>query len=799
MTVLSVNTVDYVLRDNKPVVILSCRDENYRKVYWEDSTFLPYFYVRVRDYVKFKKYLESRNLEHLIVKEDSKLYSGYDGVKYHKIYVQNPKDVRFLRDRLRKLSDPILLEEADVLFYIRYLVDRGIKTGVKIEGNKTIPVECESRLVYLVIDIEVDVPQNRNFKSNRPVYPVIIIGVYNSYLREYRVFYVGDDLGLSEYFVCCSDERDLLQKFIEYYRQVEPDCVLSFTPFDITYLINRLDYLEIGSEVLSPYGKVWLSRLGVHISCVEYLDISEMYRKVMGETKWETLDDICMREFGVGKRNLQYMDVHCTWRKNRLDVIYYNLRDVYLAKRLVEDLGLLQYFVEVKKIVGINLSDLFYTSRISDVMYLRLCHNRYVLATKQIYREKKRRYSGAVVFESRTGVYDKVLVLDWKSMYPSIIKTFNISFNTYAHDSGDIRIDETHTYISSTKGWTVQIIEDLEPLLDRNKDDLKKAIEKGDHKLVNRLKLKRLSIKEVVHGVYGFYGFAGDPANALPMARLYHPAVAESITLVGRIIQEEGVKNIVTKLGYTLVYGDTDSSFILLKEGTDEEIEYLRDMLQREVSKFIRERWGIEPKYFTLDVDEVYERMILKTKKRYVGLTRDGRVVYKGVEVVRREQADVTVEVQKTIFDMVLHGRPKSEVLSYVRRVYSTFNKLPLVKICPTVRVRKIPRHNTITYKALVYSNSYLGTNIAVGERFYMAYVLKVPPKYPSYFISPLDNKRCRVSTVAFKSPDILDGFIIDYSTLRKKVLDEKIKDILEICGIDFNSVFGYSLDDFVR
>jgi len=798
--------------DSYPILYLFCRNPNGRRTIVQVDDFKPYFYVLRNIAPKLEQDLRDKGLfkKILDIKKNYPLNSTYGPV--WKFICRLPTDVREIRNKFRyKYLEKIY--EADILFPLRYLIDTDIKTGLEYNpvSRKIIrPINMPSILKYLVIDIEVlsdQVPNPIKAKS-----PVIVVGIYNSDTDSYTIHYLSNTkstVDLAEYLkeskliktVTFSTERRLLTGLVNYIRNEEPDIIMTFTNFDMVYLINRMKIHGIDPRKLSP---LWITRIfegeEPRISGIQIFDISLAYRQVMGTPKWETLDAIAKRELGFG-RIFHDLPIVNTWNeKDYWKVLVRNIVDVELTKLLNDKLGLLIYFDEIRRIAGCNLRDAFFPSRIADICYLRYCHNKCVLPTKAV--KRKVPYAGAVVKEVMPGIYKNVLVLDFREMYPSIISSFNISFETL-NEKGDIIIDDNHRFLSKPRGWAPSILEWLRPLLTKNKQEIQEAIKKKDWLLVKQLKAKRLGLKSIVHGIYGFFGFAGDWERRLPAARLYSPKVAESITYIGRVLQTEGLFPIVTKLGYNVLYADTDSVFLQLKTSSPlEESKWLREELSKRLRRFIVTKWKVTEPEIELDIDKIFSKLILKTKKRYAGKTIEGEFEVKGLEIVRADAADITVEVQKTLIEMILEDKSIREIKQYLNTIHRTFKDRPLEEIgipAKLTKLRNSYKTFTLQLQAFMFATNYLNIDITEGERFYMVYV-DTPPEPYNRISAELANgfKVRKVKVIGFKEGKQIEQYSINYEIQFQKVIVEKIKDILKLLNLDWKQIKGESLLTYV-
>jgi len=246
------------------------------------------------------------------------------------------------------------------------------------------------------------------------------------------------------------------------------------------------------------------------------------------------------------------------------------------------------------------------------------------------------------------------------------------------------------------------------------------------------------AFKQVINAAYGLYGYKrkievgqkkieiGNP--------LYDADIAESISLTGKEILLEVLKYCI-KMKYDVVYGDTDSVFLICNDDP----LIVRDNIQNHISSYIRDKYGLESKLF-LEYQGLLKKLLVITKKRYVALLPDDTVTFKGLEIVRRDSSDLTVELLKQFVTMILEGQSIEDLKQFINSEYEKIiqKQYPLDKLGMRAICRKL-KYKTYTenYKAMLTGNCF-NCGIRSGERFY------------KYFIHPVKvpNTKLKVSTV---------------------------------------------------
>nr|WCZ58504.1 DNA polymerase alpha catalytic subunit [Andalucia godoyi] len=292
--------------------------------------------------------------------------------------------------------------------------------------------------------------------------------------------------------------------------------------------------------------------------------------------------------------------------------------------------------------------------------------------TKQVAKEDKKdegaaaakgkrnpKYAGGLVLEPKKGFYDKfVLLLDFNSLYPSIIREYNICFTTVkrprrASDGSwlekavlpDASAPSVLPYVISR---LVDQRREVKNLLKAEKDPLKQE----------QLEIRQKALKLTANSMYGCLGFSHSRFNAQPLAEL--------ITSTGRETLQHAVDIAQGKLSLEVIYGDTDSVMIHTNSRVLDEAKKMGEALKREINKLY--------KHLEIDIDGVFQCMLLLRKKKYAAL----RVVptggdsftvkeeMKGLDMVRRDWCPLSAECSRSVLTKMLSGEPREEVVDFI-------------------------------------------------------------------------------------------------------------------------------------
>jgi len=260
------------------------------------------------------------------------------------------------------------------------------------------------------------------------------------------------------------------------------------------------------------------------------------------------------------------------------------------------------------------------------------------------------------VLQPEPGLYDNVLVFDFKSLYPSIIRTFEIDPLGYL-GSGPGRFEDA---VIAPNGAAFRRRKGiLSDLLDHLFESRQAAKERGDA-------VASQAIKILMNSFYGVLG--------TPVCRFFNPKLAAAITSFGREILLWS-KALVESQGNAVLYGDTDSLFV--SSGRAEPAAArargaeLAAFLNAELERHVRDTWGVSSR-LELEFERLYLRILFPRRrggeggamKHYVGLTEESGVIFTGMEVVRRDWTDIARQVQRELYERFFSGRAVEDYLA---------------------------------------------------------------------------------------------------------------------------------------
>ncbi|KAK4367762.1 hypothetical protein RND71_011554 [Anisodus tanguticus] len=260
-------------------------------------------------------------------------------------------------------------------------------------------------------------------------------------------------------------------------------------------------------------------------------------------------------------------------------------------------------------------------------------------------------YSGGLVLEPKRGLYDKyILLLDFNSLYPSIIQEYNICFTTVERS-----LDGSVPSLPSSKK-TGLLPELLKNLVERRRM-VKSWLKTASGLKAQQFDIQQQALKLTANSMYGCLGFSN--------SRFYAKSLAELITSQGREILQSTVDLVQTSLNLEVIYGDTDS--IMIYSGLDDigKSKAIAAKVIQEVNKKYR--------CLEIDVDGLYKRMLLLKKKKYAAVKvqfKDGRpyevIEKKGLDMVRRDWSLLSKELGDFCLSQILSGGSCEDVVESI-------------------------------------------------------------------------------------------------------------------------------------
>ncbi len=565
------------------------------------------------------------------------------------------------REALAAAGIPCL--ESDVRYAYRYMIDAGVRGAAEIRGDAEPgrhtalvfrrpafrPARFKPTLRILSIDLETD-------PGGKTLFSAALAG---SGIEEVLIVSPRPVAGA----VAVPDERALLAGLEARVRSADPDVITGWNVvgFDLKVLDRRAKELSVplrlgrgddglrfdddqgfarqeraylpGRQVLDGIAAVRDTGLSV-----EDFRLETVAAEVLGRTKLAT---------GAGRA----AKIARAFTEDPEWLARYNLEDARLVLEILAKTNALDLALERSLLTGMPLDRVGASVATFDFLYLGELHRRGRVAPSGGERESLGEVVGGTVLDSRAGLFPWVAVFDFRSLYPSIIRTFGIDPYAFAGTG-----DPAPQFVRSPNGALFRrgegiLPEVLEELFDRRE----RARAEGDQALSTAIKILMNS----------FYGVLGTPT-----CRFAEAAIANAITSFGGEILRR-TKELVEKSGLPVLYGDTDSLFVRTGAGdlggARSAAERIRAAVEEDLGRWTVSAHSV-PSRLTLSLQWIFRRLFLPalrgttegSKKRYAGLVdREGEseLVVVGLEAVRRDWPAAGREFQRGLLRLVLEGR----------------------------------------------------------------------------------------------------------------------------------------------
>ena len=665
----------------------------------------PGFYIRVSD----QKALQTLASDGDVRLEDCNR-TTMDGEAVIRVSNRRRAVLRKMADRLQETG--IRTYEADLNPGQHYLINRNLHGAIRISGPfrpgsgidrvyhnpRLTPTEWEPELAVLSLDIETNPDATQ-------IYAVALIGVGpESRHRTEEIHLVGhassDD---PPELICHIDERMLLTTVATRIRLIDPDILTGWNliDFDLPVLARRFDNYKLTFNLgrtreRSWYreGNVWGgSRMVVYGRQV--LDALHLIRATLQRYEDYRLDTVARAILGRGKTLHQETDetmaerILRAYQEDRQTFCAYCLEDARLVRDILEAEGLITLTIRRSLLTGLPLERAWGSISAFDSMYITELHRGGMVAPSLgVDRNAGGGSPGGLILEPLAGLYRHVLVFDFQSLYPSIIRTFNIDPLAYIkarqHErttvggESDPQYDDSNL-ITAPNGAVFDRQAGILPgILERFFDSRARARAEGDA-------LATFAYKIIMNSCYGVL--------ASSACRFADDRLVGAITESGQYLLG-WVRDLLEHEGYRVLYGDTDSLFVDagLPEGIDaaaarEVGKALCIRLNRQLAQFIDETYGVVSR-LELEFEKYYRRFLLPSgrgadhrgrAKGYAGLQVDDageqQVDIIGMEAVRRDWTDLAHTLQRELLDHLFHDTPGEEienrVAEWVRAVHA--------------------------------------------------------------------------------------------------------------------------------
>jgi len=635
------------------------------------NAFRPFLYIRKQDLEKAKRIAP--------FEEEAVKMKSMDGEPVHKVVLTVPRDVPKVRQAFEDSGIPCF--EADIRFTQRFLMSQGIYATLDIHGEHKkgqyvdriyeepsfTPVEYTPTLDVLSFDIETSMDGEHLYSIS------MVMDKKRKVLFQTKpgaTKHKGVKAPHTELF---ENEIPLLQRFAALVKEWDPDIITGWNciDFDLADLKRRFDThklpFRLGRtdwECTLRLEKTYWKDSTASFPGRQVLDGIHLLRSSFVKLDDYKLETAAQEFLGEGKLlqgENRHIEIETLYTKDPEKLIAYNLKDSVLVLRILEKLQLVELTALRSMLTGLTLERVRASIASFDSVYIRQMNTAGIVAPTGTYTEKPERITGGYVMASKPGIYEYILVLDFKSMYPSVIRSFNIDPVAFLPEckekvtTKDIIVAPNGACFRNGEGLLPGIIQHLWEQRDKakkRKDTVASA-----------------AIKTLMNSFFGVL--------ASPNCRFFSLEMGNAITGFARTFIKLAVEK-TEEMGYDVIYGDTDSVFVKSNAKDVKEAEKIGVKIQDAINAFYKgyvRREFHRTNYMELEAEKVYRKFLMPTlrhselgaKKRYAGLlVKHGKeeLDFTGLEFVRRDWTEVSKKFQLTLLDKIFH---EEEVTGFVK------------------------------------------------------------------------------------------------------------------------------------
>ena len=594
------------------------------------------------------------------------------------LYCRQHRQLMQLDKRLRAAGIELL--EADVRPPERYLMERFITAPVSFAGrvdasgvwlDAQLKPESGYRPQLKLVSLDIETTERGELYSialegcgQRQVY---MLGPAN-----------GDDQAVDFALEYCASRAQLLERLNTWLARHDPDAIIGWNlvQFDLRVLHEHAQRLKVplilgrGGEPMEWREHGSRSHFFAGAAGRLIIDGIEALRSATWSFPSFSLENVAQTLLGEGKAidtPYQRMDeINRMFAEDKPALARYNLKDCELVTRIFAKTELLTFLLERASVTGLPADRSGGSVAAFCHLYMPLMHRQGFVAPNLGGRPDEAS-PGGFVMDSRPGLHESVLVLDYKSLYPSIIRTFlidPIGLVEGLREPGDA------TSVPGFRGARFSRTRHCLPsIVERVWQGREAAKRERNAPLSQALKI-------IMNAFYGVLGSSG--------CRFFDPRLASSITMRGHEIMRR-TRELIEAQGYEVIYGDTDSTFVWLKRThSEEDATAIGRRLVQQVNLWwqahLQAEYGLTSA-LELQFETHYQRFLMPTirgaeegsKKRYAGLVRraDGRdeMVFKGLETVRTDWSPLARQFQQELYQRIFLRQPYQAYLrDYVRQ-----------------------------------------------------------------------------------------------------------------------------------
>ena len=676
-------TASYSRMDDVTVELFGKTDDG-RSITVRYRGFKPYFYL-VEPPSGILADLRGDDIV-LNVEDDIELFYNGGPRRCAKITIKYP----WMVPDYRKRFGPPTVLAADIPFHHRFIYDMDLGSCFEVIGEE---VDGSN----YTTDIVVEASEFKDTEAFKPDLKILSFDIENSIATKeiYTICYslTGGGSDKITNHSLAGTEKSILEGFVSAIKNEDPDVITGYNidGYDIPMVLERAEKhrvkVDIGrnfNELRAVGGRFW--RLNGRIIADAWWNAKKELRP-----KKETLNAVAMQVLGEEKHDVNPIKIDEEWAADKEKVIKYCKKDAELALKILQYIAVLEKDMDLATVSKLPLDDIINgrTSTLIDSILIREADKNDIGVPVTAGHKKTSKIEGGYVHTIDPGLYEWVCVLDFKSMYPSLIIAKNICFTTLSPDGTIKSPEEGVSYLdkATNEGLLPRVLEKLMAERDDIKAKLKNAETDEEKRYYDGL---QFAIKILMNAFYGVFASA--------FYRFTNPKIGASITAFAR----ENTKGIISQLeseDLRVVYGDTDSVFFQSPGTTmDEAVK---------IGKSVAERYSKGGAI--LEFEGIYHPLFSHgAKKRYVGkvVWPEEKIVIRGYETRRTDSFTLQSEGLTKVFDLILDQdtdgavRLARDIVTDTIKENTPVKDLVISRSCKEFRAYKNPENQTTVQTA---------------------------------------------------------------------------------------------------
>jgi len=702
---------DYIVKEGKTKIRIWGKNEKGKNgiLFFEEK---PYFFVLSKNkseaILDIQKILAEKKIKFEKI-ETTKMKLAGEERNFIKIFCKKPADTQNVREAIKVLEEKrggkgSLINEYEyaINFYRKFLIDKRINgccwveaEGKEIKTNYNVDFAIDCQKIEVLEDVSIPELKILAFdietvekKGEKEIVMASFFG------KNFKKVLTSQKAKYKEWVEVLENENKILERIVEIFQKENPDILLTYygDSFDFQVLDERGEKNKIKLIISRDKKETKFSRRAkisaVRFNGIVHLDVFNFIQNILSpnlQTEVLTLDAVATEILGDKKIEMDYQELLESWRKgkNLEKLAEYCLKDSELTFKLGE--VLLPQIFEISRTVGqvlFDVSRMTYGQLVEWYLSRKAGEKGEIIPNQPKYEEiqerRKKTYVGGFVKEPALGIHEKISVLDFRSLYPSLIVSFNISPETLncecCKEDGHRVPGLNYWFCKKREGFVPSVLKEIV----QKRAELKKKLktipkDSFEHKVLDN---RQYALKIIANATYGYFGF--------PASKWYSKECAESCAAFGRYWIKKTIEE-AEKEGFSVIYADTDSLF--LKKSTS---------IEKEVDEFLKKINQKFPGILELELQGFYERGIFipkgtygGAKKRYALIDEKGNLLVRGLETVRRDWCNLAKEVQRKVLEFVLKEKSVERAKEYVKKVVND------------LRNRKVSLKDLIIYEEL--------------------------------------------------------------------------------------------------